>query len=198
MLRVGLTGGIGCGKTTVSNLFAELGVSIIDTDVIAHQITQPDGPAFQAVINTFGIDILSTDGTINRKQLANIIFNSEEKKKQLESLLHPLIWIIVEEHVFNSQSPYSIIVVPLLFEGQHQARFNSTLLVHCTEEDQINRVKARDQRSENDIKAIMDSQISSNEKLKLCDQSIQNTGEINTLRAEVKRLHQIYLEQSAI
>ncbi len=197
MFRVGLTGGIGSGKSTVADLFAKQGVSIIDTDLIAHQITQPDGPAYQSIINTFGSDILSTDGTIDRKKLASIVFHSKEKKNLLESLLHPLIWVTVEQQVTLSESPYCIIVVPLLFEGKHQDRFNSTLLVHCPKEEQIKRVTKRDHRTADDIRAIMKNQISTDKKLEFSDRKINNTGSIDSLENEVKRLHKIYLDESS-
>lgn len=198
MFRVGLTGGIGSGKSTVADLFANLGVSIIDTDIIAHQITQPDGPAYQAIINTFGDDILCIDNTIDRRKLASIIFHSKDKKKQLEALLHPLIWIIVEQQTSAIQSPYAIVVVPLLFEGKHQSRFHSTLVVNCTEEMQISRVKQRDhQRNTSDIKAIINNQINSEDRIKLADQIINNIDNLELLKLEVKRLHNYYLDKAA-
>lgn len=198
MYRVGLTGGIGSGKSTVAGLFNELGVSIIDTDVIAHQITQPDGPAYQAIINAFGEDIVCSDKSIDRKKLADIIFYSKDKKYQLENLLHPLIWIIVEQQITSSETPYSIIVVPLLFEGKHQSRFHSTLTVYCSKENQILRVKDRDQhRSGDDIQAIMDNQISTKEKIQLADDALNNTDSLNILALEVKKLHEKYLIAAA-
>ncbi len=197
MYRVGLTGGIGSGKSTVSELFSKLGVNIVDTDIISHQITQPDGLAYQAIINTFGDDIICDDNTIDRKKLADIIFHSKERKELLESLLHPLIWIIVEQQITLSDSPYSIVVVPLLFEGKHQARFHETLLIHCPEKMQIDRIKQRDQhRSKDDIQAIIKNQISTEEKIKSADRLINNTSNIEILTEQVKELHRKYLEQA--
>lgn len=198
MYRVGLTGGIGSGKSTVAELFSKLGVNIIDTDVISHQITQADGPAYQAIINLFGDDIIRGDNTIDRKKLANIIFHSKDKKQQLEHLLHPLIWIIVEQQISLNDSPYSIVVVPLLFEGKHQSRFHETLLIHCPEEIQIDRVKQRDQhRSKNDIKAIIENQISTEEKIKSADRLINNTGSLEMLTEQVEKLHKEYQDQAS-
>ena len=196
MFRVGLTGGIGSGKSTVAALFENLGTPIIDTDLIAHQITQPDGPAYQAIINTFGSGIISDDSTINRKELANIVFHSEEKKRQLEELLHPLIWIIVEQQVLSCDFEYCIVVVPLLFEGNHQSRFNSTLLVSCSEDEQISRVKQRDQRSSDDIKAIISNQTNNEKKISLADTVIHNSGSLELLESEVKKLHKMYLNKA--
>lgn len=197
MFRVGLTGGIGSGKSTVADLFASLGITVIDTDVIAHQITQPEGPAYEAIIDAFGDKIVSVDNTIDRKKLANIVFHSKEKKTLLESILHPLIWLIAEQRASSSPTPYCIIVVPLLFEGVHQSRFNTTLLIHCSEEEQIDRVKKRDLRSMDDIKAIIKNQMPDNKKLKLADHVIINSGDIDVLEHEVKLLHKEYLDQAA-
>ena len=196
MFRVGLTGGIGSGKTTIANLFSKQGISIIDTDLISHQITQPDGPAYQAIIDTFGDEIVHTDGSINRKKLASIVFSSEEKKKQLEKLLHPLIWIIAEQQAQASQSPYCIIVVPLLFEGNNQSRFNTTLVISCSEQQQIERVKQRDNRNTQAIKAIINQQMPDKEKVKLADNVINNSNDISLLESEVEKLHNQYLTEA--
>ncbi|MDH5423662.1 MAG: dephospho-CoA kinase [Gammaproteobacteria bacterium] len=197
MFRVGLTGGIGCGKSTVASLFSKLGINVIDTDVIAHQIMQPDGPAYEAIVDTFGDEILTTENTINRKKLAKIIFHSAEKKTLLEDLLHPLIWLVTEQQAAASCSPYCIIAVPLLFEGQHQSRFNTTLLIDCPEQEQIKRVKKRDNRSTGDIKAIIKNQMPATEKIKLADHVIINSGDVNTLENEVKHLHNKFLNLAA-
>jgi len=194
--RVGLTGGIGSGKTTVADLFSRHNITIIDTDVISHQITQQDGPAYQAIINTFGDEIVQNDGSIDRKKLATIVFSSAEKKKQLEDLLHPLIWIIAEQQAQASQSPYCIIVVPLLFEGKHQSRFNTTLAINCTEQQQIDRVKQRDEREIETIKAIIAQQMPANKKIELADNVINNNGDIKLLESEVEKLHNQYLTES--
>jgi len=196
MYRVGLTGGIGSGKTTVANLFSKHNITVIDTDLISHQITQPDGPAYQAIINAFGDEITDTDGSIDRKKLATIVFSSTEKKKQLEELLHPLIWIIAEQQAQTSQSPYCIIVVPLLFEGKHQSRFNTTLVINCTEQQQIDRVKQRDTRDSETIKAIINQQMPASEKIQLADNVIHNNGDIMLLEAEVEKLHNQYLTEA--
>jgi len=196
MLRVGLTGGIGCGKSTVANLFAEHGTPVIDTDIIAHQIMMPDGPAYQSVIDKFGYDCLLPDQTIDRKKLASIIFNSEKQKQQLEKILHPLIWIIAEQQISSCNFPYCIVVVPLLFEGSHQARFNSTLVVDCTEEDQIKRVRKRDNRSKEAIAAIMKNQIQRPERLKLANDIIINSDTSNNLQTDIDKLHQKYIKLS--
>jgi len=198
MFRVGLTGGIGSGKSTVTKLFAEHGTPIIDTDLIAHQIVMPEGPAYQSVIEAFGHEILLSDFTINRKKLASVIFNSKEKKQKLESILHPLIWLITEQQINACDYPYCIIAVPLLFEGSHQARFNKTLVIDCTEEEQIERIVIRDNRSHDEIIAILKNQISRTERLNLADDIIINSGSLNNLKSEVDKLHQKYIKLSGL
>jgi len=196
MLRVGLTGGIGCGKSTVANLFSELGVPVIDTDIIAHQIMMPDGPAYQSVLDKFGYDCLSADQTIDRKKLASIVFKSKEQKQQLENILHPLIWLIAEQQINDTNYPYCVVVVPLLFEGSHQTRFNSTLVVDCAEEEQIKRVSIRDSRTKAEISAIMKNQIQRSERLSLADDIIYNLDTTDSLQTDIDTLHQKYIKLS--
>jgi len=197
MFRVGLTGGIGSGKSTVANIFKQLGVSVIDTDDIAHQISSPDGPAYPAIIEQFGAGILSTDQTINRKKLADIVFNNVQKKQQLEAILHPLIWLIVEQQVQEASSPYCIIVVPLLIEGQHQKRFNSILVIDSDENLQIDRASSRDNRSKEDIQAIINNQVTREQRLASAEFIIVNNDDLNTLNIEIQKLHDDFLLQAA-
>lgn len=196
MFRVGLTGGIGSGKSTVANLFKQQGITVIDTDEIAHQISAPDGPAYPAIIETFGIDILNHNDSIDRQKLASIIFSDDKKKQQLEAILHPLIWIIVEQQVQTANSPYCIIVVPLLAEGQHQARFNSILAIDSDEETQINRVIERDNRSKEQVQAILAKQATKLQRQQIANEVIVNNGDLHKLETEVKKLHQRYLNQA--
>ncbi|MDH5393751.1 MAG: dephospho-CoA kinase [Gammaproteobacteria bacterium] len=193
MFRVGLTGGIGSGKSTVADMFSKYNIAVIDTDLIAHQISQPDGPAYAAIIDAFGPDIVADDQTIDRKKLARIVFNSAEKKRLLEHIIHPLIWLIVEQQVSTASSPYCIIVVPLLFEGNHQSRFNATLAVDCPDKLRIDRVIERDQRSEDDIEAIMNHQISSDKRNQLADDVISNNSTLDSLQTSIRQLHEKYL-----
>ena len=196
MYRVGLTGGIGSGKSTVADLFKLLGISVIDTDLIAHEISLPDGPAYQSIIEQFGSDILNDDRTINRHKLARVIFSDKEKKQQLEATLHPLIWLIVEQQVQEASSAYCIIVVPLLVEGQHQKRFNSILVVDSDENQQIERVIDRDSRSKEDIQAIINNQVSREQRLAAANHVIDNNKDLDSLKTEVMKLHEIFLRQA--
>lgn len=189
MLRVGLTGGIGSGKTTVSEIFHSLDVPVIDTDEIAREIASVDGPAYSSIVNSFGSSILNQDGSINRRKLAEIVFNSHQDKHKLEQILHPLIWLLTEQKIQQLESAYCIIVVPLLFEGQHQQRFNAIIVVDADEQQQLSRVESRDRRSRNDILDIMSHQLSREQRLLKADYIINNTGDIRDLRQQVEALH---------
>ncbi len=192
-----MTGGIGSGKSTVADLFKQLGISVIDTDDIAHQISSPDGPAYPAIVEQFGADILSADQTINRKKLASIVFNDKVRKQQLEAILHPLIWLIVEQQAQEASSPYCIIVVPLLIEGQHQKRFNSILVIDSDESLQIDRVISRDNRNEKDIQVIINNQASREQRLASADYIIVNNDNLSTLTTDVQKQHEEFLLQAA-
>jgi dephospho-CoA kinase len=193
MIVIGLTGGIGSGKSTVADLFAANGVPIIDTDVIARNVTATGQPALIAIINQFGEEILTPSGELNRAHLRKIIFTDPQKKFWLEQLLHPLIRAEVASQVATLKAPYCIVVIPLLFETSPNPIINRVLAVQSLPDQQIIRVSSRDGTDAQIITKIIDSQISSEKRLELADDIIYNTASIAELIPQVNLLHEEYL-----
>jgi dephospho-CoA kinase len=191
---VGLTGGIGSGKTTVSDAFAQLGVQVVDTDVIAHQLTAPGGRAMPAILNAFGPAAALADGSLNRAYMREAAFSNAHTKKQLETILHPLIGEQANAEVEASSAPYVLLVVPLLVEsGRWLARVDRVLLVDCDVATQIDRVMRRSQLSRDAVLAIVAQQASRDQRQAAADDVIVNEGVTTQLHARVRDLHQIYL-----
>ena len=173
---VGLTGGIGCGKSSVAQVFAELGAGIIDTDVISHQLVAPGTPALTVIRDAFGDDFLQRDGHLNRAKMRSLIFSDSTAKSKLEAILHPLIKQRVIEEMRLCLAPYAIIVVPLLLEsGQYQNLIQRTLVVDCSEHQQIARTMARSGLSADEVASIMANQMDrkirlgfANDVIKIC------------------------------
>lgn len=187
----GLTGGIGCGKSTVAKLFSELGARIVDTDQIAHQLTRTGGVALPSIRKEFGDGYIDSSGAMDRTKMRQLVFADVTAKRHLESILHPLIR---EESKMiatsASNAPYTIVVVPLLFEsGRYQDFLHSSIAVDCTEAQQILRTMQRSKLSEFEVRAIMAQQLSRNERLKLADTVIENDGRLDELRLQVEELH---------
>lgn len=197
MLVIGLTGGIGSGKSTVANLFAEYQVPIIDADIIAREMTLPGHPGYEPVIAHFGSAILQPDGQIDRKKLRQIIFSQPEEKQFLENLLHPLIRQEIERQINTQSAPYVIVVIPLLLESPYPYHFiQRILVVDAPIELQIERGRQRDQTQAIDIEAIINSQISREQRLALADEIIENAGKVADLIPQVRQLHEKYLIMS--
>jgi len=159
MLKVGLTGGIGSGKSTITNLFSHYNVPIIDADVIAHQLVAPGQAALESLKQAFGEVIINTDGSLNRKQLKDIIFSDNNKKTQLETILHPLIYQKMQSEFDKQSFPYSILCIPLLIETKMTSFVDRIVVVDCPVENQIERVRQRDQLSTERILSIISSQV---------------------------------------
>lgn len=195
MLVIGLTGGIGSGKTTVANLFAHYNIPVIDTDLISRQITKKGNIGYQAVVDSFGSDILDTDGEIDRNRLKTIVFQDETKRKKLELLLHPIIkqQTLVQIKI-HGDSPYCIVVIPLLVEAGFQDIVNRVLVVDVPDKIQLQRVMRRDQLSGNEAEAIMNTQLSREARLDHADDVIVNDSNMENLSAKVSQLHHYYLE----
>lgn len=198
MLKIGLTGGIGCGKTTVSNIFTKLNqteelVSILDTDIIARQIVETDKPAYIKIIEVFGNVILNDDNSINRSTLRKLIFNNSDLKLQLENITHPAILAEVQLAITQLTSVYCIIVIPLLFETKSNYPLDRILVVDCDEESQIKRASQRDKASEKELQLIIQSQVSREYRLEHADDIISNNDNPEALFKQVEKLHHLYL-----
>ena len=191
---VGLSGGIGSGKTTVANMFAELGASIIDTDVIAHQLTQPGGAAISNIAKHFGAEFISTDGAMDRKKMRELVFSDAQTKKQLENILHPLIRQQCEIEAKNADGTYPIFVVPLLIEsGDWRARVQRILVIDCDQETQIARVMQRNKFERYQVLRILATQVSREERLEHADDIINSMADLSQVHSEVEILHKKYL-----
>ncbi|VAW51614.1 Dephospho-CoA kinase [hydrothermal vent metagenome] len=202
MLKIGLTGGIGSGKTSVSDLFEAISVPVIDADIIAHKLVNDDSKILQEIINTFGQDILNINGKLNRKKLAQIIFNVKKNKQQLENILHPKIQQEISNQLDNltsSKNPpsYVIITVPLLIEVGYSDFVDRILIVISDENKRINRIQNRDGRSLNEIHSIISNQVSDKKRQENADDIIENNGSINLLNSQIQKLHKKYLHLSA-
>jgi dephospho-CoA kinase len=195
--KVGLTGGIGCGKSTVSDLFLSLGVPIIDADDIAHQLVKPGQPALREIIELFSNKLLNTDGTLNRPLLREIVFGNSIAKQKLEAILHPRVLTEIQIQANALTNPYCIISIPLLFEANMNQLVDRILVVDCPVEQQIERVKQRGNLSEARIRSIIASQVSREFRLNHADDVIDNSGTNSRLAEQIKKLHNQYISVSA-
>lgn len=193
-LSIGLTGGIGCGKSTVAGLFAEHGAGIIDTDVIAHSLTQSGGEAIAAIRAAFGKDYITDDGALNREKMRKLIFSDATAKQRLELILHPLILEQAKAQLQRLQTrPYIIIVVPLLRESpSFRQLVQRVLVVDCDENTQVARVIGRSRMTAQEVRAIIAQQAPRAEYLQLADDVIHNDGDLDRLAQQVTILHQRY------
>lgn len=196
MLVIGLTGGIGSGKSTVAKLFAEHNIPIIDADLIARELVEPEQPALQELVNQFGPDILQESGELDRRQLRELVFSDEHQRKRLEDILHPIIQRSMLERLDKVDGPYAIMVVPLLIDTGRWEMIDQILVVDIDEETQIKRVMQRDGVNRRQARAIIDTQISRDARLEAADQIIKNSGDITLLRDQVTVLHQAYLAEA--
>nr|WP_315485213.1 dephospho-CoA kinase [uncultured Undibacterium sp.] len=195
VFNIGLTGGIGSGKTTVANMFADLGASIIDTDLIAHQLTQAGGAAIPSIAENFGTEFINAEGAMDRPKMRELAFSDETAKKQLENILHPLIRQQCEVEAKAANGAYPIFVVPLLIEsGEWRARVKRILVVDCDPETQIERVMQRNHFERTQVLRILSAQASREERLAHADDIINSMANLSHVRTEVERLHKKYLK----
>jgi dephospho-CoA kinase len=198
MLRIGLTGGIGCGKSVVAEMFRQLGITIIDADQIAHDLVKPGNPVLAAVIEQFGKTYLDADGELNRQKLAQHVFAQPEQKKILETLIHPAVRDAIRQQLeARSQETYVIVVIPLLLETGYTELIDRILVVDCDEQQQIQRVQQRDSRDTKQIQNIMRQQIGRYERLSQADDILTNNTSLAALQHQVAELHQKYLNLPA-
>lgn len=196
-LRIALTGGIGSGKSTVTSKFQQLGVPVIDSDIISREIVELDKPCLKKIIHEFGNNLLTNEGTLDREKLRSIIFNDDAAKKILEDILHPAIYQEIEDQVSNVNYPYCLIVIPLLIETNASDRFDRILVVDTTEALQVERASNRDKTSVEDIKKIIKSQVSHEQRLKYANDVINNSLTIEELNDSVLKLHEKYIKLSS-
>jgi len=192
-MRIGLTGGIASGKSLVASYFEDLGVPVIDTDVIARDVVAPGMPALDEIRQSFGAVVIATDGSLNRQAMRRIVFAADEKRRQLEKILHPLIRASANEQVKVAEGPYVIIVVPLLFESPMKDSMDRILVVDCSEQTQLSRLTARDNEDVTSARRIMATQASRQQRLSIADDIITNDGSPDETRAAVAALHEFYL-----
>ena len=193
-LIIGLTGGIGSGKTSATRFFAAEGIAIIDADTIAHELTGVQGDAIPNIKKYFGVDFITKNGKLDRKKMKNRIFSDINSRKKLEEILHPLIQAEIMHRIETASSPYIIVVAPLLLEtGDYCETVTRILVVDCNEEYQISRTVSRDGLSKEEVRTIMATQKPRQERLNQADDVIVNDTDISSLQEKVKLQHNIYL-----
>ena len=195
--RVALTGGIASGKSTVANLFAELGVPLIDTDVIAREVVEPGRPALAAIVAAFGPGVLDAQGCLDRRRMRERIFADPAAKQRLEAILHPAIRAEMERQSRVAGGPYQVLVIPLLAEGGRRDHVDRVLLVDVPESAQVERLMRRDGSSREQAQAALAAQASRTARQAIADDVIENTGGVEALRARVAELHGEYLRLAA-
>jgi dephospho-CoA kinase len=193
--RIGLTGGIASGKSTVSQRFVELGVPVIDADVAARAVVLPGSPGLQQVVQRFGRGILDASGELDRRALRNLIFSNPDSRRDLDAILHPLIRAHMELEAAAAVGPYIVMSIPLLVEGGGaRDRVDRVLVVDADEATQLLRVQARDDISMEQARAILGSQASRSTRVAAADDVLENAGTVAELRQSVDRLHERYLK----
>jgi dephospho-CoA kinase len=195
-LRIGLTGGIASGKSTVADMFAELGIPVIDTDVIAREVVEPGSPALKEIREAFGDEVIAADGTLDRPALRTIVFATEEARRRLEAILHPRIRAATMVQAAAAGGDYQLIVVPLLVESPLRSFVDRILVVDCDVETQVERLLQRDSGSEEQARRIIAAQASREDRLAVADDVIRNEGNLQETRRRVEELHRQYAESA--
>ncbi len=197
-LRIGLTGGIASGKSTVADMFRAHGVPIVDTDVIAREVVQPGQPALDDIRHEFGDDVISEDGGLDRAELRRIVFSDDDARRRLEAITHPRIGEAARAQAASAGGAYQIIVVPLLVNSALRGFVDRVLVVDCDEDTQIRRLVERDSEAEGQARRMLAAQSSRDERLAIADDVITNTTSIEDTRRQVDALHRKYYGLSQI
>ena len=191
---VGLTGGIGSGKSAVAELFARRGITVVDTDAIAHSLTASGGAAIEAIRESFGSGYITPDGALDRARMRALVFRDPPSKRRLERILHPRIRAEGTARLAAAESPYAILVVPLLVEaGTDRNRYQRVLVVDCSEQVQVERVTRRNNLAEDEVRRIVASQADRQQRLDAADDVVDNSGALADLEPQVEKLHLRYL-----
>lgn len=197
MLRIGLTGGIASGKSAVADSFDRRGTPIVDADVIAREVVEPGQPALSEIAETFGAQILDADGRLDRTAMRDQIFSDDQKRRKLESILHPRIKEAMERQVARLTVPYCVLAIPLLIEAHQQDLVDRILVIDVPVELQISRLLQRDRTSKAAAEAILKAQLDRETRLRFADDIIVNNGTLAELDSKVEQLHQKYLALAA-
>lgn len=195
-LVVGLTGGIGSGKSTVAEGFAALGIPVIDADQLARELVEPGQPALEEIIASFGVNCVSEDGRLDRDYMRHQIYADTARKRQLEAILHPRIRQRIKTLLAGISAPYCIVVIPLLLETGQTDLVDRILVVDSPEKEQLKRVAARDGLTHNAVMAIMATQSDRSTRLNAADDVIINDTDLDSLTGRIQELHQLYMELS--
>jgi len=190
---VGLTGGIGSGKSAAANFFQNEGITVIDADHLAREVIEQDTPGFKSIVDYFGSDVIGDDGSVDRDKLRKVVFNNNEKKKVLESITHPLVGELMAKKIATAKSPYSIIMVPLIFETNTMSAYDRILVIDCDPALQLKRATSRDNNSDELIQKIIDSQCSREQRLSIANDVIPNNDSLENLESRSIVMHKFYL-----
>ena len=196
---VGLTGGIGSGKSAAATLFEKLGAAVVDTDAIAHELTAPGGAAIAPIRSAFGGGVIDVRGALDRAAMRRTVFADAQAKARLEAILHPMIREEADRRCATAHAPYVVLVVPLLVEsGAYRSRVQRVAVVDCPEEVQVARVMARSRLSAEEARAIMAAQVARQARLAAADDVIDNGGTLSALAPRIEALHRRYLKMAAV
>lgn len=195
MFVVALTGGIGCGKSEATKIFAEIGVPIVDLDIISHQLTAANQPLNNVIAAQFGHKFITPEGALNRAAMRKLVFSDDTAREKLNAILHPAIYDeAVRQLNGHSQNDYQILAIPLLFENdRYQSHINRVLVIDCDEKTQIERVKKRSNLTEDEIKQIISLQTPREDRLSIADDVIENNRSVAKLREKIQAIHQKYI-----
>ncbi len=194
MLVIGITGGIGCGKTAVTDYLAAKGIVIADADVAARIVVEPGQPALKEIAEHFGEHLIQADGQLDRRALRNIIFNNTEERRWLEQLLHPLVNQQLRTELTEASSPYTVLVSPLLVEAGQQGLADRVMVIDVPEEVQISRTMERDNTPREQVAAILATQATRKQRLAIADDIVDNSGSLEALHQQLDELHKRYLQ----